>query len=140
MKYNGVIERKLSLLADQVLKIKRNIPTGSYEEFSQNWLAVSAAERALQVAVEIMIDIAERILALENAGPAAYASDAMRKLELLGVIQSATHYEKMVRFRNLIVHEYEEIDHRILYEVITERLEVFNKFRDEVDRYNKGAE
>ena len=140
MKFNGVIERKLSLLADQVLKIKNYIPAVSYEDFSQNWLAVSAAERALQVAVEIMIDIAERILALENAGPAAYASDAMKKLELLGVIQSADLYEKMVRFRNLIVHEYEEIDHHILYEVLTEKLEDFDNFRDEVDRYNRGAE
>ena len=140
MEFNGVIERKLSLLADQVLKIKNYIPTGSYEDFAQNWLAVSAAERALQVAVEIMIDIAERILALENAGPAAYASDAMKKLELLGVIQSADLYEKMVKFRNLIVHEYEEIDHHILYEVLTEKLEGFDNFRDEVYRYNRGGE
>lgn len=136
MKYNGLIERKLSLLAEQVIKIRANIGTPSFEDFDKNWLLVSGSERALQVAVEIMIDIAERILALEKAGPAAYAADAMNKLEILGVVKSAAIYEQMVKFRNLIVHEYEEIDHRILYDVITNRLKDFDLFRDEVDAFN----
>lgn len=136
MKYNGIIERKLSLLSDQVVKIKENISTTSFEEFEANWLLVSAAERAVQVAVEVMIDIAERILALENAGPVAYASDAMKKLESLGAIKSAALYEKMVKFRNLIVHEYEVIDCHILYEVITEKLDDFINFEQEIDNYN----
>jgi len=136
MKYNGVIERKLSLLADQVIMIRTNIGTPSFEEFDKNWLLVAGSERALQVAVEIMIDIAERILALEKAGPAAYAADAMKKLEALGVIKSAETYTQMVKFRNLIVHEYEEIDHKVLYDVIVNRLGDFDMFRDEIDAFN----
>ena len=136
MKYNGVIERKLSLLADQVTLIRRNIGIPTYEEFDSNWLLVSGSERALQVAVEIMIDIAERILALEKAGPAAYASDAMKKNEAIGVVKSAKTYEQMVKFRNLIVHEYEEIDHEVLYDVIVNKLDDFDHFRDEVDTFN----
>ena len=46
------------------------------------------AERALQVATEILIDIAERILALEKAGPAASAAEAIESLVRLQVIQS----------------------------------------------------
>lgn len=136
MKHNGIIERKLGLLADQIIKIKENIGEPTIEEFEGNWLLVSGAERALQVAVEIMIDIAERILALENAGPAAFAADAMQKLEAIRVIKSAETYSDMVRFRNLIVHEYEIIDHRVLYDVIINKLDDFNLFRKEIDQYN----
>ena len=65
------------------------------------------AERALQVAAEILIDIAERILALEKAGPAATAAEAMESLVRLKVIRSKQPYVDITRFRNLIVHQYE---------------------------------
>jgi uncharacterized protein YutE (UPF0331/DUF86 family) len=137
MKYNGIIERKLSLLSDQVLNIRKNITVAGLDEFEHNWLLVCAAERSLQVAIEIMIDIAERIIALKKAGPAASAADAMQKLELLGIIKSAKVYEQMVKFRNLIVHEYEIIDHHILYEILTNHLDDFEQFKHEIDIYNK---
>ncbi len=62
------------------------------------------AERALQVAAEILIDIAERILALEKAGPASTAAEAIESLVRLRVIQSEQPYVDITRFRNLIVH------------------------------------
>ena len=43
-------------------------------------------------------------------------------------------YIDMVRFRNLIVHEYEAINPEILYELATGRLSDFRKFRDELDK------
>ena len=91
-------------------------------------------ERALQVATEIVIDISERILALKGAGPAATAADAIRKLVNMGIIATERPYVDMVRFRNLIVHEYEEIDPGLLFELATERLDDFVLFRKEIDR------
>lgn len=58
MQYNGVVQRKISMLDEQLLQIKKHISSLSFEEFKDNWLLKSGAERALQVAVEIMIDIA----------------------------------------------------------------------------------
>jgi uncharacterized protein YutE (UPF0331/DUF86 family) len=134
MKYNGIIERKLALLDDQVQKIRQHSKDLSYCEFEESWALRSMAERAVQVAAEIVIDIAERIIALEQAGPAASAAAAMEKLAALGVIEKAEPYRSIVRFRKLIVHEYEQIDPRILFSMITERLEDFLKFRAEIDR------
>ena len=37
-------------------------------------------ERVLQVMVEIVIDIAERIIALKNAGPVESSAQAIKKL------------------------------------------------------------
>ena len=134
MKYNGVIQRKLAILDDQVLKLKKHTAGVSFPDFEGNWVIRSMTERALQVAAEVMIDIAERIIAIEHAGPIASASEAMQKLVDLRVISSAEPYTSIVRLRNLIVHEYEEIDPQILYTIITTKLEDFHRFRDEIDR------
>lgn len=134
MKYNGVIQKKLAHLDDQVLKLQNHTQGLTFEEFEKNWVIRTMSERALQVAAEIIIDVAERIIALEHAGPVSSAVHAIEKLSDLGVISNAETYSSIVRFRNLIVHEYDEIDPRILYNIINTRLEDFRKFRDEIDR------
>jgi len=134
MKYNGVIQRKLALLDDQVQRLKKHTAGLTQEAFRDDWVVRSMSERAVQVCAEIVIDIAERIIALRNAGPVATAAAAMDKLHDLGIIQSAEPYRSMARMRNLIVHQYEMIDPAILYEVITSRLDDFLLFRNEIDR------
>lgn len=42
-------------------------------------------------------------------------------------------YVDIVRFRNLIVHQYEEIDPAILFDLAKNRLGDFRRFRDEID-------
>lgn len=133
MRYNGVIQRKLSLLNTQVLKLEESLKDVSLSEFKESWILRSMAERALQVAAEILIDIAERILALEKAGPVATAAEAMESLVRLGVLASAQPHINITRFRNLIVHQYEEIDPVILFDLSKKRLGDFRKFRDEID-------
>jgi len=135
MKYNGVIQRKLALLDDQVQKLKYHTKGISFSEFKDDWVLRSTAERALQVCAEIIIDIAERLIALNHAGPVATAVEAIEKLKMLGIIASTEPYRSMVRLRNLIVHEYEIIDPDILYTLITKQLDDFLQFRDELDRF-----
>jgi len=134
MKYNGVIQRKLALLDDHVQKLKKHTNGLSFNDFEADWVIRSMTERALQVCTEIMIDIAERIIAIQNAGPVAGAGEAIEKLQVLGVLSSAEPYRSMVRLRNLIVHEYEQIDAGMLYSIITTRLDDFLKFREAIDR------
>ena len=56
MKYNNVIENKLRLLEKKLEEIESwNID--SFEKLKESSLLQNAVERALQVAIEIMIDI-----------------------------------------------------------------------------------
>lgn len=134
MRYNGVIQRKLTLLDKQVRQLKKSLQEISYNDFAESWEKRSMTERALQVSVEIIIDIAERIIAIEGAGPVASAAEAIETLVHLNFLRSPSPYIDMVRFRNLIVHQYEEIDPTILFELATERLDDFRKFRNEIDQ------
>lgn len=133
MHYNGVIQRKLALLDKQVQRLQESLKGISRDEFAASWEKRSMTERALQVSVEIIIDVAERIIALESAGPVSTASEAIQSLVRLGVLKSQNPYVDMVRFRNLIVHQYEEIDPELLFSLATERLGDFRRFRDEID-------
>jgi uncharacterized protein YutE (UPF0331/DUF86 family) len=49
-------------------------------------------------------------------------------------LSSETLLYWMIRFRNLIVHEYEQIDPDVMYSLISSRLDDFARFRDELDR------
>ena len=132
--HNGVTQRKLALLDDQVTKLEFHLRDVSRDLFVSDWVLRSMTERALQVAAELMIDIAERIIALKGAGPVASAGDAIRKLMELNVLSAEDPYRGIIRFRNLLVHQYEEINPEILFELAKNRLGDFRKFRDEVDK------
>jgi uncharacterized protein YutE (UPF0331/DUF86 family) len=134
MKYNGVIQRKFTLLDKHLLELQKYLKDVSFTTFESDWSLRCMAERSLQVMVEIVIDIAERIIAIENAGPAATSIEALDKLEKLGVIKSAQSYADMIKFRNLIVHQYEEIDPEIVFNIAKNKLDSFRMFRDEIDK------
>jgi uncharacterized protein YutE (UPF0331/DUF86 family) len=82
-----------------------------------------------------MIDISERILALNKLTPANTSVENIQKLEKLGVIQSANDYADMIRFRNFIVHRYEKVDTEIVYSIIKNKLSLFDKFVEEIRLY-----
>ena len=134
MKYNGVIQRKFALLDKQLLQLKNHTKDIDFDTFKESWILRSMTERALQVMAEIVIDVAERIIALENAGPAATSAEAIDRLVELNVLKSAQPYSDMVKFRNLIVHQYEEIDPAILYDILENKMENFRQFRNEIDK------
>ena len=90
-------------------------------------------ERALQVAVEIVIDISERIIALENCGHVESASECIKKLVVLKILKLEQPFEKMVKLRNIIVHQYEHINPEILFDLTKNCIDNFKKFINAID-------
>ena len=134
MKCNGVIQRKFALLDKQLVELSNHTKDIDFDTFRNNWAMRSMSERALQVMVEIVIDVAERIIALKNAGTTASSAEAIDCLVKLNVLKSTQPYNDMVKFRNLLVHQYEEIDPAIIYDIIKNKLDNFRQFRDEIDK------
>lgn len=131
MTYNGVIEQKLRL-RERKLQEMETWGVTSVQEIKNSTLLQNALERALQVAVEIMIDVAERMLSLHNSEPQDAAAKTIDQLENLQVIGSAKRYREMVRFRTFIVHRYEYIDQEILYSLYKTKLDDFRRFIHEI--------
>lgn len=139
LKRNGVIQRKLALMDQHLMRLEGHVRNISREQFVQDWAVRAISERAIQVCVEIMIDIAERIIALAGAGPVATATEAIERLVQMNILKTVEPYRSMVRMRNLIVHGYDEVNPEMLYDVVSEHLGDFRRFRDEIDQANQGG-
>lgn len=131
---NGVIAQKLQTL-DQVLTELRSLGRVNAAQLQENWRDRRAIERDLQILVEIVVDICQRLISLAGQAPAATGADAVTRCIQLGVLSDNDAYRDMVRFRNLIVHRYEHIDVEILAAVVNRRLSDFEQFRDEILAY-----
>lgn len=127
MKYNGVIEKKLRVIEEKLNDIKE-WDIDSFDKLAKSSLLQNAVERALQVAVEAMIDVSERILALENISPQSTSAGNIKKLQDMNMLTELEEYQDMVRFRNFIVHRYENIDLEIVYGILTTKLQLFEQF------------
>jgi len=131
MKYNGIIEKKLRVIEDKLDNIQEwNID--SFDKLKSSSLLQNAVERALQVAVEAMIDVSERILALENIAPQTTSAANIEKLQTMNILSNQEEYKDMVRFRNFIVHRYEKIDLEIIYDILNNKLKLFAKFIEDI--------
>ncbi|MBS1250912.1 MAG: hypothetical protein MAG431_02511 [Chloroflexi bacterium] len=131
---NGVIVNKLQSM-DQTLDELRSLGTVSVAQLENDWLIQRAIERNLQVLVEIVIDVCQRILVLENQTPASTSADAIERCVQLGALSGHDSYRKMEQFRNFIVHRYEKVDTGILVGMVNKRLADFERFRDEILDY-----
>ena len=131
---NGVIINKLARIEEYLTKLRKITPN-TFEEFKNDWRTQMIAERGLQILIEIIIDVANRLIAIKNWGPTTSSADSIRLLALKKVISSEEPYLKMTRFRNFIIHDYDKIDREIVYSILTKNIDDIKRFRDEVLEY-----
>ena len=92
-------------------------------------------ERTLHLSVEAILDIGSHIISDERLGNPKYNSDIIEILAKNNIIkENVDSYIKMAKFRNIIVHDYAEIDPEILLSIIknniTDLKAIFKWYRD----------
>ncbi len=94
-------------------------------------------ERAIQLAMEAAIDLANHIVACENLSKPESNSDAFRILADTDFIEEnlSKRLIRMVGFRNILVHDYLELDGELEYEVIRENKRDLGDFAKVVGGY-----
>jgi uncharacterized protein YutE (UPF0331/DUF86 family) len=131
---NGVIQNKLARVEAYITRLQEIIPDG-FEDFEKDWKTQMIAERGLQILIEIIIDVANRLIAIKNWGPTTSSADSIRLLVLKKVISSEEPYLRMIKFRNFIVHDYDKVDNEVVYSILTQNLDDIKRFREEVLSY-----
>ena len=118
---------------DGYLKELRGILPASFEEYKKIEKR-RACERLLQVSIECMIDICGLMVTGLRLGLPAEEDDLFEKLEQAGIItlQRKESLKKMKGFRNILVHEYGEVDDMIVYEVLQNNLNDFEAFKQDI--------
>lgn len=92
-------------------------------------------ERTLHLAVEAILDIGSHIISDERLGNPRFNTDIVKILAENNIIkENVDAYIKMAKFRNIIVHDYAEIDAEILLKIVKEDIEdlkaIFNWYKE----------
>lgn len=93
-----------------------------------------ACERLAQVAIEAALDVCAFLVRELRLGVPGEEDDVLAKLLQAGILSGETVaiLRQMKGVRNILVHEYTAVDDRIVYEVVTQRMDDLRRFTDEV--------
>ena len=114
---------------ENILRKLENKKSISYEEFEKNSDIQDIVLYNLQVAIEVCLDIGSHIISEKAFGTPEIYSDIARILAKNKVIPEnfETIFIKMAGFRNIIVHEYLQIDLKRVYNNL-QRLQDFREY------------
>jgi len=106
-------------------------PNGAFEE---DYLRQDAIAMNLQRACEQCIDLANHTIRVRKLGLPKESRDSFRLLATNHIIPQdlAARLEGMIGFRNVLVHEYQRMDIKLMVDVIENRLEDLLLFVDSV--------
>jgi len=135
----NVVLRKLSELEIYVAQVKEfsNI---TLQQYKADWKTQRIIERTLQMIIETCVDVANHIISDSDMRPPKTYADTFRVLsenEILGT-KLFTVLEKMVKFRNIVVHQYEEVDAEIVMVILEKHLGDFEEFKKTILGYIKA--
>ncbi len=116
------------------LKNRRNI---TLEDLQSNYELRSAIERNFQIAIEAAIDISEMIISEEGVEMPETYREAFLRLGEMGVVPKdfSARLAQMAGFRNILVHQYGELDLNKLLEFLKTKLDDLELFSGYVKEY-----
>jgi len=118
----------------EILKSYKNY---SLEEIEKDYTLRGAIERYLQVAIECCFDIGEMIISFERLKKPETYREIIEILGKANILPEdfARKFIEAVKFRNILVHMYADIDVKIIHEILQEKLDDFNEFAKYIARY-----
>ena len=127
---------KLAIIDESINLIEENIPD-DVDAFIHLGLLKDGIYKRIEYAIETILDICAILNADMALGIPETEEDIISSLVRKGVITGETGQEvrAMKRFRNIVVHRYGRIDDAIAYELLSENIPSFNRFRTEIERF-----
>ncbi|MCC3145620.1 DUF86 domain-containing protein [Halanaerobium sp. Z-7514] len=130
-----IVNKKIQEL-DKYLKQLRKYEGICADELKNDLDKMWIVERGLQLSIQLILDIGNHILADKGISVDKYA-DIFIKLGENNIIPKkfAENIKGMAGFRNILVHEYAEIDVEIIANVLNNSLDDFKKFAEHINNY-----
>jgi uncharacterized protein YutE (UPF0331/DUF86 family) len=137
----NIVLRKLSELETYLLQINE-FSMITLQKYRESWKTQRIVERTLQMMIETCVDIASHIIADSGMRPPKTYADTFRVLSENDIIgqELFSVLEKMAKFRNVVVHQYEEVDAEIVIMILAKHLGDFEEFKKAVLGYIKANE
>ncbi len=118
-----VFQKRLEKL-DEYLGILKGMQRYPVERFLADPEKYGSAERFLQLAIEALNDMGSHLIADMDLGVVDSASDIPRLLRSKGYIEEGLKetWIRMIGFRNVLVHDYLDVDRRVVYDALQHSL------------------
>lgn len=132
----ALVFRKIASLSEYQKQVSEYSAI-TVEQYRGDWKIQRIIERTLQMMIELCADIANHVISdNELRTPETYA-DTFRVLTENSVLtpEQLAVMEKMAKFRNIVVHQYETVDAEIVILVLRLHLDDFKQFSDSVVQY-----
>ncbi len=119
------------------LKILQSIPE---DEFLSDFRNIESAKHLLQVSIEAMIDIANHIIARKKLDRPESYGHSFKILNERGIITDINleNLMMMAKFRNRVVHIYNDLDPKEIYRILKQNLADFAFYLEEIRLYLKN--
>ena len=129
----SLVQRKLTLLQNKKRELE-GYAIASLKALKAKTYMQKAVEKMLQEMIEICMDVAKHIIADASLRVPEDGRDAFAVLEESNILssKSVAMMQKMVGFRNIIVHLYEKTDIEIVYGIYKKHLGDFDLFSKEI--------
>jgi uncharacterized protein YutE (UPF0331/DUF86 family) len=130
-----VIENKISSIK-KYLNILENYRSLSQKDIVDDIDKRGAVERYLYLAIQATIDLSEAVISFKNYRKPSTMSESFHILREENVITAelTDQMVKMTGFRNVIAHDYEDLNYDIVYDVLQNRLKNVGDFIDIISR------
>lgn len=104
------------------------------DEYLEDDILQAAVERRLQLAIQVCMDITNYIIAQQGLRSSTVLENIFEILGHEGILtqELSSRMVGMVRFRNILVHDYLEIDPSRVYSHLTAGIDDFKQFASEI--------
>ena len=129
----ALLLRKLAELEKNLEQI-REYSNITIEQYSSDWKVQRIIERTLQIMIETCVDISGHIISDKGYRiPKSYA-DTFRILYEENILEKELFeiMEKMAKFRNIVVHNYDEVDASIVVNILKGHLGDFLTYKNAI--------
>jgi hypothetical protein len=116
----GTFARRLSIIESNVRKLKNLKAKITYDNFLESDETQAVVERPLHVCLEALIDLGLRIVSVLGLEKPERYRDLPGILVRSEIIPSGERqvFERMISFRNVLVHLYAELNSSRVYEAL----------------------
>lgn len=136
MKSEKAIRKRLTELKKNI-SVLRDLQAMSFAELVSSTERIWASEHGLQISIQIVLDIGNQLLADKGENDIEDYAGVIERLGAVGILpqEFSEKIKHMAGFRNLLVHEYVEVDLREVYRVLQENLPDFETFGKCIESY-----
>ena len=130
-----LIAKRLSKLREYVGLLQR-LRSRPLEDFIKDPFVIGNVERYLQLAIQVVLDICNHIVADDRLGSVEEYRDAIRLLGRSAYLDPdlIERLMPMAGLRNILVHDYLDVDRRKIHALLQDCLEDFEQFATQIGK------